>query len=287
MKMDTPILDTHQHLIYPEKWRYSWTSEVPALAGRAFRYEDYVDLIDGSGIAGTIFMEAAPDDPHGQAEARFVCTELSQRPGSLIRGVIATCRPEQPSDDFRAYIDSVRHPKLVGFRRILHVLPDDLPRRPGFADNVRWLGSQGFAFDLCFLARQLPIAIELASKCPDTRLILDHCGVPDIAGGAVDPWRQHIREIARLPNVACKISGVLAYCKPDDATLEAVKPCVDHCIECFGPDRLVWGSDWPVVLMTSSLPEWIDITRRLVASLSEAEQRKVLHDNAARIYRVK
>ncbi len=111
--------------------------------------------------------------------------------------------------------------------------------------------------------------------------------MPDIAGGALDPWRDHIRQLSQIDNVACKLSGVLAYCKPGDATLEAVRPYVMHCIECFGPDRCVWGSDWPVCEMTSGLPEWIAITRKLLAPLSAAEQKKILHDNAVRIYRVK
>jgi predicted TIM-barrel fold metal-dependent hydrolase len=163
-------------------------------------------------------------------------------------------------------------------------MPDDLSRKPGFAENVAWLGTQKLTFDLCFLARQLPIAIELAKKCANTQLILDHCGVPDIAGGAIEPWKAHIREISRIPNVACKISGVLAYCKAGEATVEAIRPYVGHVIECFGPDRLVWGSDWPVVVINSTLPVWIRMMRELVSRLSETEQRKILHDNAARIY---
>jgi predicted TIM-barrel fold metal-dependent hydrolase len=279
-----PILDTHQHLIYPERWPYSWTNDISALAGKGFRYADYVQQTRGANVAGTIFMETSPDDPRWREETKFVY-ELSSQPGSLIKGVIANCRPEE--DGFDRYVESLRHPKLVGFRRILHVVPDELSRSALFAENVRWLGRQKLTFDMCFLARQLPIAIELAKKCPQARLILDHCGVPDIAAGALDPWRDHIRDLAKLPNVACKISGVLAYCKPGGATRDAVKPFVDHCIESFGPDRCVWGSDWPVVVINSTLPEWIRITRQLVAPLSETEQRQILRDNAIRIYGVK
>jgi len=284
MSEPIPILDTHQHLVYPENWPYSWTNDIPALSGKAFRYDDYINLTRGAGVAGTIFMETSPDDPHWRAETKFVY-ELASKPGSLIKGVIANCRPED--EGFQHYVESIRHQKLVGFRRILHVMPDDLSQKPAFAENVRWLGTQKLTFDLCFLARQLPIAIELARKCPQTQLILDHCGVPDIAGGAINPWRSCIREISRIPNVACKISGVLAYCKPGKATLDAIGPYVDHVIECFGTDRVVWGSDWPVVVINSSLPEWIRMTRELVSRLSESEQWKILHDNAVRIYRVK
>ncbi len=99
--------------------------------------------------------------------------------------------------------------------------------------NVRRAGSLDLTFDLCFLARQLGIAQELPRKCPDTQFVLDHCGVPDIAGGIVESWRAAIRDLAGLPNVACKISGVLAYCSPENATVEAVRPWVEHCIESF------------------------------------------------------
>jgi predicted TIM-barrel fold metal-dependent hydrolase len=283
MNQSIPMLDTHQHLIYPEKFPYSWTKGIAPLEGKAFRYDDYLKFVAGKNVMGTIFMETDPDEPNGAAEAKFVY-QLASEKGSLIKGVIATCRPE--NDGFENQLDSIRHAKLVGCRRILHVMPDDTSRSMKFVENVRKLGKLNLTFDLCFLGKQLPVAIELARKCPDVRLILDHCGVPDIASGQLDPWRQHIRELSTLPNVACKISGVPTYCKPGEATPATLRPWVIHCIESFGVDRLVWGGDWPVVLINSSLPDWIDMTRQLLVSMSDSEQRKILHDNAVRIYRV-
>ncbi|HEY7090966.1 MAG TPA: amidohydrolase family protein, partial [Tepidisphaeraceae bacterium] len=139
----------------------------------------------------------------------------------------------------------------------------------------------------CFLARQLPVAVELARKCPDVRLVLDHCGVPDIASSELDPWRNNIREMSKLPNVACKLSGLPTYCKPGEATLDTIRPWAMHCIETFGPDRVLWGGDWPVCVINSDLPKWIGITRQLVGGLSAAEQKKILHENAVRVYRIK
>ncbi len=279
--MNIPITDTHQHLIYPDKWPYSWTGGIPQLAGKAFRYDDYLRATAGSGVTKTIFMETSPDDPHFQAETRFVY-ELAAQPGSMIAGVIANCRPEEAG--FEGYVESIRHPKLVGLRRILHVVPDDLSQRPGFAENVRLMGRLGLTFDLCFLARQLPIALELARKCPDTQLILDHCGVPDVAAQALDPWRAHICALATMPNVACKISGVMAYAKPGQANATAVRPFVEHCLEQFGWDRVVWGGDWPVCNMTTTLGEWVAVSRELVRSAAESDQKKLFHQNAERIY---
>lgn len=279
--MNIPITDTHQHLIHPDKWPYSWTGDIPQIAGKAFRYDDYQRAIAGAGITKTIFMETSPDDPHFHAETKFVY-ELSAQPGSMIAGVIANCRPEEAG--FEKYLESIRHPKLVGLRRILHVVPDEMSRQSEFVENIRLIGRMGFTFDLCFLAKQLPVALELAQRCPDTQLILDHCGVPDVAGQALDPWRENIRALAGLPNVACKISGVMAYAALGNATTAAVRPFVEHCLECFGWDRVVWGGDWPVCNMTTTLGNWVSVSRELVQNASESNQRKLFHENAERIY---
>ncbi len=279
--MNIPIIDTHQHLIYPDQWPYSWTSGIPQLTGKSFRYADYHQASAGTGITKTIFMETAPDDPHFLAETKFVY-ELAEQPGSLVAGVIANCRPEESG--FEKYVESIRHPKLVGLRRILHVMPDGLSQQPLFAENLRRLGRMGLTFDLCFLARQLPVALELARQCPDTQLILDHCGVPDVANQALDPWREHIRDLAALPNVACKISGVLAYGSPAQANADGVRPFVEHCLEQFGWDRVVWGGDWPVCNLTTTLGNWVSVTRELVRDAGVASQKKLFHDNAGRIY---
>ncbi len=280
--MTLRMIDCHQHLIYPEEFPYGWAREIPQLAGRAFRYDDYVASVAERGEIRTIFMETSPDDSHWRREAQFV-TRLADRPGSIIDGLVLNCRPEE-EDDFEAYIESMAHPKLVGFRRILHVMSDDFSQQPRFVDNVRRLEKFDLTFDLCFLARQLPLACRLAAKCPGVQFILGHCGVPDIAAGALNPWRENIRRVAALDNVACKISGVLAYCSPENATADAVRPYVEHCIESFGWDRVVWGGDWPVCCMTADLGRWIDVTAELVSGEDAGNQRKLLVENARRIY---
>ena len=285
MSADIPILDTHQHLIYPERYPYSWTAQIPQLSRKAFRYNDYLKAVEGTGVSQTIFMESGADDPHWREETHFL-QELADTPGSLIKGIIANCRPEEESG-FEVYIESVLSPRLVGFRRVLHVEPDELSQSPSFTANVRLFAKYELTFDLCVLARQIPLAAALAGKCPGVQFILDHCGVPDIASGRLDPWRQYICEIAKLPNVACKISGVMAYCAPGQATLETIRPYVEHCLEQFGWDRAVWGSDWPVCTTTANLRSWVEVMRRLIAAADERDQRKLLHDNAMRIYRTK
>ena len=280
--MKCPIIDTHQHLVYPEKSGYFWTKGIPQLEARAFRYDDYLGEIEGTRIAATIFVETAADS--WREETQYIY-KLAAHPNSLIVGIVAHCRPEE--EGFEDYIESIRHPKLAGLRRICHVEQNDFALHPRFVENVRRLGKHALTFDLCFLARQLPAALELAQACPDVQFILDHCGVPDIAGGKLDPWRQDIHNLARLPNVACKISGLLAYCRPDNATIDAVRPYVAHSISCFGWDRLVWGGDWPVCNLATSLRQWVSVSRELVRDAAEADQRRFFHENAQRIYGLK
>ena len=281
-----PLLDTHQHLIYPDRLGYSWAADSPALAGKAFTVEDYQALTEGAGIAGTIFMEVAVDDDDHHAEAQWIA-EVARRPGSGILGLIASIRPENAAG-FDAWVEEGPELGVVGYRRILHQISDDVSQSETFRRNVRKLGQRGLPFDMCFLAQQLPIALELARACEGTALVMDHCGVPDIAAGGMDPWRGYVRDLAGQPNVTAKLSGVFAYCAPGTATLETVRPYVEHVIEAFGPERCLWGSDWPVVNTTGSdLPSWIKAFRSLLSGYSEGEAAAMAHGTAERVYGVK
>lgn len=281
--MSISIIDTHQHLVYADRWPYSWTDDVPALAEKNFHYSDYLFAIEGTGIAASVFMETSPDDPHWHQETRFV-DELRRDSETLVQGVIANCRPE--NDGFEAYLDSISGCGISGLRRILHVAPEGTAESPHFIPNLNLLAARGWAFDLCVFEKQLPLAERLARACPGVQFVLDHCGVPDIPSGDFNSWARGIRELAKTDNVVCKISGVLAYCYEGQATTETVRPYVEHCIESFGWDRVVWGSDWPVVTMTSSLQNWVAATCEIIAAEDTSNQAKLLHRNAERIYKL-
>lgn len=280
----TPLLDTHQHLIYPGKVGYTWTDDIPPLADQGFTVDDYAALTKGKGVGATIFMEAGVDDPDYMAETRMVAELASDRSNNII-GIIASCRPES-DDGFDAWLDECSDLPVVGFRRILHVVDDDVSQSDTFRANVRKIGDRDRIFDMCFLARQLPIALELAKTCDNTSFVLNHCGVPDIAGGDLDQWCQGISELASLSHVACKVSGIMAYCAPGTASLETIRPVLDHVADRFGADRLVWGSDWPVVNLGGGIEGWIDASREFMNGMSEGDAAKLAHKNAKRIYGV-
>lgn len=282
--MNIPIIDTHQHMIYPDKWPYSWTNEVPVLNGKPYRYNAYLEASKDTGIAATIFMECTPDDPLWVEETKFV-DELSHEPGSLIQGQIANCRPE--NDDFNEYMDSISDLRIQGLRRILHTAPAGTGDHPNFVPNLRTLEKRNLPFDFCVFENQMPMAERIAADCPNVQFVLDHCGVPEIKAGNFESWKKSLLSISKMDNVACKISGLLAYCPEDSANTETVRPYIEYAIKCFGWDRVVWGSDWPLVTITSNLKDWVATTREILSSEDPDNQAKLLHKNAERIYHLK
>jgi len=276
------FIDTHQHLIWRDRFGYGWTRDIPPLAEGDFTPEDYQVQTRNLGVSGALFMEAGVDDADYRGEARYVATRVG---ADGILGQIASCRPEE-AKGFDAWLAECEGLHVHGYRRILHVMPDDLSHSTVFRDNLRKIGRRGLSFDLCFLARQLPIAAELARACNDQTFVLDHCGVPDIAGGGFDAWAAGIDALAALPQVNVKLSGISAYCAPGTASADTLRPWVDHVLQRFGPDRIVWGSDWPVVVLGAGLAAWIGLTRELLGGLSADEQDRIAARNARKIYRL-
>lgn len=274
-------IDTHQHLWDLEQFPCSWCAGIPAL-NRSFRLPDYLAAARTADIVKTVFVECHVDEPHALAEAQHIQSLADRHP--LIAGIVASARPESP--EFPQQLAAFRQlPKLRGLRRVLHVAPDEVSQSELFVDNVRRLETHGLTFDLCLLARQLPLGVRLARECPGVQFILDHCGVPDIKGNAFDPWRAHIAELAALPNVVCKISGLVAYAG-ESWTVEDLRPWVDHVVASFGWDRILWGGDWPVCTLAASLEQWVGASEQLFAAATEAQREKVFYKNAESIYRV-
>lgn len=281
--MLTPIVDTHLHLIYCDRLRYPWLADVAPL-NRDFSYETYAIEARRCGITDALHMEVdvAPDDI--EAETRNV-EDLTRRPESLLRGAISSCRPED--DSFPAFLDrQLANPFVKGFRRVLHVVPDDLSEGETFRANVKRLAGAARPFDLCVRPDQIDKAIALADLAPSVQFVLDHCGVPAIKDRAEHPWRESIAEIAKRPNVAVKISGVVAYADPKGWTVEDIRPYVEHAIESFGWDRVVWGSDWPVCTLTASLALWVAAAEAITLGASASERERLFSANARRIWRL-
>ena len=280
------MIDTHIHLLEPDRFTYEWTKGFPALTGR-FDLSDYQKASADTGIQAGVFMEV--DCEESADEARYFCS-LAEQPGCLIQAVVAAARPESP--DFERNLEAMAHPRLTGIRRVLHTQPDELSQSSLFRENVSHLGALGLSFDLCVLQRQLPLALDLVRACPQTTFILDHCGVPEIsandapAGAGFLAWKKSIRALAAEPNVNGKISGITAYAPEPLRNAEGLRPYIDTMLEAFGPSRLVWGGDWPVVNLGDGLLAWSNITRELLSELTPDERTLIHSTNAKKIYRI-
>jgi predicted TIM-barrel fold metal-dependent hydrolase len=287
-----PIIDTHQHLWDLDRFRLPWLKKVPALA-KDYLPADYqaatADLGDfAAGLPGkivqTVYMEVDVDPEQQTAEGDHILA-LCRRADNPMTAAVLSGRPD--AEGFAAYLDRFKDVNsLKGIRRVLHV--DEAPPRTclkkEFVAGVRLLGERGLRFDLCMRSKDLPDAAKLIDLCPDTRFILDHCGNADVQAKDRSQWQKDIAEVARRKHVVCKVSGIIASAKKGAWTVEDLAPIVKHTMEVFGPDRVMFGGDWPVCTLTASYAQWVGALREIVAHRSSADQRKLFHDNAMRFY---
>lgn len=272
------IVDTHLHLVYQDRFAYPWLAGEPAL-DRQWPVEAYFAEAEVLGIEAAIHMEVDVAEPDMLAETRFM-RDVHPR----VVAAIASGRPESP--DFPEHLDRLAALGNVrGLRRLLQFQPPELSARQLFIENIRRLPAYGFTFDLCVKSHELEIARRLAAAAPEVQFVLDHCGNPKIADGEWDSWATPLAEIAAMPNVVCKVSGILANVR-EGWTVGQLRPYVEHVIERFGWDRVLWGSDHPVVTLFADLTSWVYATRDIIAGASEDEQASLLHRNAERIYRL-
>ena len=277
------IVDTHQHLWDPDVLPCSWLNALPSL-NRAFRMSDYLEATKDLGIVKSVHVETDVDEPYMVQETKSLF-DLADQADTPLAGIVACARPEK--DGFEKHLEKILgHHALKGIRRILHTQPDELGQGRTFIENVGHLGSYGLSFDICVLARQLPIAINLVAHCPQVSFILDHCGVPQVKEKILDPWRMHITEIAKYSNVVCKVSGVVAYADPANWTADDLRPYIEHVVESFGWDRVMFGSDWPVCTLAASYARWLSVLQSITQTAGAEKQKKLFHDNAVRVYRL-
>lgn len=238
-----PLIDTHCHLVDLQRLRYPWLARVPALQ-RDFRFDAYRAQAQQCDVTGAIYLEVDVAEEQMADEVAFAAGLGAPR-----IDVVAGCRPE--SSGFADYLQQIMAEPLVkGLRRVLHTQPDALAQQPGFAANLRMLARHDLSFDLCVRQSQLPIALSLARACPDVQFVLDHCGNPEICDGDLVAWRNSMQSIAALHNVACKISGIVTHADPQLWSVSDLRPVFEHVIECFGWNRVVWGTTgrsalWP------------------------------------------
>lgn len=284
---DIPIIDTHQHLWDLSKFKLPWLKDEPTL-NRCYLPEDYAKATEGMNVVKTIYMEVDVEESQQSAEAKWVLDLCDEKKTAPCAAVISG-RPA--SDGFKAYLDQFKDRKaLKGVRRVLHsaATPSGHCLETKFVAGLKLLGERGLSFDLCIKPSELPNVAKLLDECKDTFFILDHCGNPSVVMKEKDfaSWKADLAKVAERKNVVCKVSGFIATAKPGQWKTEDLAPVINTVLDTFGPDRVMFGGDWPVCTLGASLKEWIGALQSVVAGRSETERRKLFHDNAVKIYRL-
>lgn len=282
---DFAIIDSHVHLADPKRLGYAWTKNAPSL-NRQVLPDDLMKAAAPVRIDRFVFVEVDVDMPQHLDEAAWI-DSIAQK-DRRVAGMVAALPLEKGKAAIEPELDRLRQNKsLRGVRRLIQNQSDpDFCIRPDFIAALKLLGAHDLVFDICIFHHQLPNAIRMVQQCPDVRFVLDHIGKPAIKAGIADPWRQHLKELAALPNVHCKISGVATEADHRNWTKEQLKPYIAHAIDTFGFDRAMYGGDWHVLELAGTYPEWVGIVDWVVEGASKDEKRKLFRDTATDFYRL-
>ena len=275
--MTAPTIDAHQHFWRFDPDAYAWIGPHMERLRRDFLPEDLEPELAGAGLAGCVAVQVR----QSEEETRFLLDLAERHP--FIRGVVGwvdLCAP-----DVGEALRRLAHPKLVGLRHIAQDEPDDrFLLRDDFTRGIAALGPAGLAYDLLVYPRQLGAAVELARRFPGQRFVLDHLGKPDVAHGGRAAWEGAFRSLAALPNVCCKLSGLVTEADWDRWTPADLQPFLDVAYACFGAERLMIGSDWPVCLLASGYARTVAVVMDDLAARPAAARTAVLGGTAARFW---
>ena len=271
-------LDAHQHF-----WRYSaaeygWIDQAKQSLARDFLPSDLEPLLARSGFGGSIVVQAR----QAVEESHWLLSQSDRH--ASIKGVVGwvDLRAPEVGDQLRTL---ATHPKFVGVRHVVQDEPDvNFMLQPDFVRGMKLLKDFDLAYDLLIFPKQLAAAIELVRVLPEQAFVLDHIAKPDIKNHRVSPWREQIKELALQPNVFCKISGMVTEAEWQTWRVPDFTPYLEIVFEAFSEDRLMFGSDWPVCLLSAEYDRVLQLVTGFLGRQSKSASDKVLGGNAAKFY---
>ena len=273
-------IDAHHHLWKYSAAEYPWISDNMDNLRRDFLIQDLVDVLEESHIEGVITVQATQT----LAETRWLL-DLA-RSHDFIRGVVGWVALADPKVK-RDLEQLSTHAKLKSVRHLLHDEPDDFYMlREDFNRGINLLNDFDLRYDLLIFERHLQQTIQFVDRHPNQIFIIDHMAKPRIREGMLSPWKESLTELARRENVFCKLSGLVTEASWQSWTEGELDPYLQVVLTAFGATRVMFGSDWPVLLLSSSYKRWVDTVRRSISHLSEYEQERIVGKTAVEVYRL-
>jgi L-fuconolactonase len=274
-------IDSHQHYWKAGRGDYHWmTPRVPVLC-RDYLPADLLPFLSRHDIQKTILVQAAQTC----AETDFLL-ELATADDS-IAGVVGWLDMDSP-DFGRQFEQYSTHTKFIGIRPMLQDIPDDRwILRPRVLDSLRLVAEIDFPFEFLAYPRHLPLVLQALDEVPGLRAVIDHLAKPEIRAGKLEPWKNWITQASRHKNLHCKLSGMITEADHQRWSPSDLRPYVKHVVECFGPNRLMFGSDWPVCLLAGSYDQVIAALKGILSPMLNADvERKIFGENAMRFYKL-
>jgi L-fuconolactonase len=272
------IIDSHHHFWKYDPARHSWISDEMKILRRDYLPAYLESSLQAGGIEGSVAVQAYMSE----SETNYLLECAAGH--SFIKGVVGWVNLCGAGVQERLEYFS-RNPLLKGIRHIVQDEPDDFfMLRPDFQNGISLLSRYGLCYDILVYPRQLPAAIELVRRFPEQQFVLDHIAKPQISNGIDPQWEWHIRQLGSFPNVFCKLSGMVTETRGFRWNREEFHPFMDIVMQAFGPDRLMFGSDWPVCLLAATYEEVKDIVTTYLRAFTQKERQAVMGLNAIRCY---
>lgn len=277
-------VDAHHHVwnlaVRDEPWI---DPETMGAIRRDFGLDDLRPSAERHGVTATVLVQTLSDPDETRDFLRYAAHD------PLVAAVTGWVDLTSPSvaDDLAALREGEGGTYLRGIRHQVQDEPDpEWLCRPDVRRGIAAVGAAGLPYELLTLPPQLPAAIRTVADLPDVPFVLDHCSKPPIASGGIEPWASDLRTLASYSNVTCKLSGLVTEAAWSSWRVDHLRPYVEIVLEAFGPERLMWGSDWPVCLLASSYDRWAEAAEELTSGLSASERAAVFSGTARRVYRL-
>ncbi len=270
-------IDAHHHLWTYNPQIHGWIDDSMQVIQRDFYPNDLLPVLEENGVTGTVLVQVDMTE----ADNAFSLAQTAK--GSFIKGIVGWV--DLLALDLPAQLEAWKEqPIMKGFRHIAQAEPNDFLARPEVINGIEKVGRAGFTYDILIKPPQLNAAIELVRNLPDQPFVVDHMAKPYIATGDIETWAKGMRALAENEQVFCKISGMVTEADWRNWTYDQLLPYMETVLEAFGPNRLMFGSDWPVCLVASGYTQWVKTVERFVSTLTLSEQEAIWHHNAVRFY---